>query len=111
MKTKVLKLAIIVCVLGSVMLSTLGCGSPYVGKNLPANKYQVGGGFESKIRPDVPGTAMLVDMDSRRILISEQLDAGEEFSYTGEQLSILLDQLDIESREVVPVLFFVPNER
>lgn len=75
---------------------------------LPSPRWQVGGGLEIEYTAPVDGIAYVVDQTSGRFLVTETIEAGEEFDFS------LLNDVDQGLYGITPasrvVLYFVPAD-
>jgi hypothetical protein len=77
------------------------------------DKYIVGGGFHIEYQAKEPGRAILVDVSSRRALMTESLEAGGLFESSIEPgdpaIAEFMSMLGIDLAEANLVLYFIPD--
>jgi len=109
-----MRFVVIGCTL-SMMLSLAGCSAlsssaseTFTKKGLPHQKYLIGGGFEVYYMPHIPGTAYWVDETTKRILVTETVEAEEhiEFEHDAE---VFEESYGIPVKEAKLSLYFIPN--
>ena len=109
-------------VAGTVALMLCGCqtrnggneSKPALGfDGVPSSEYLVGGGYVIRYRARVAGTMYLADENSRRLLSTVSLQAGEshhmEYDIENEKLAANLDALGIDPELASFKLYFVPS--
>jgi hypothetical protein len=121
MKIKKYMLAVLA---GCMALAGVGCRTltlPRMGPRtntlghdgIPEQEYLVGGGYKIIYRAHVDGVLYLADQNSRRLLATVSLQAGErhimEYDVHDERLAGNLDALGIDPKQAAFQLYFVPN--
>jgi hypothetical protein len=80
---KMIKKTFFVILIATMLIALIGCCYPRPSvmrsDGMPQDKYLVGGGFSMKYVAPVDGTVYVVDSVSRRMLVTESLEAGETF--------------------------------
>jgi hypothetical protein len=97
-------------------VALLGCaspgGGPYNSSGIPSKRYISGGGFLIEYTAKEPGTAVVVEQTTNKVLVTKTLGKGEEFEMdfdpTEEDLA---KALGIQPSEARLVLYFVPDQR
>ena len=113
--TKVLRLLTI----SSLILCLVGCSGivkrpVFDDDGLPSKCYLVGGGLSLDYSAPSPGTAYVVDMSSKKYIITKSVEAGENIELnidpTEEDVKTGLESLGIDASQLDIKLFFVPAE-
>ena len=96
-----------------VVLTMVGCGSGGVlnRDGLPSKKYLVGGGLMIEWKASESGTAYLVEETTKKILITQWVEKGEDvdFSPGGESQEEVEGLLGIKLADAKFSLFFIPG--
>jgi hypothetical protein len=107
---------------GIVVLAAItlpGCGSSMIGptddfnsNGLPKQKYLVGGGLDVEWVAPQAGTAYLVEQNTRKIVVTKSLEAGERFEFSpGSAEPKEAKQIfGVEMSKLKFMLYFVPAE-
>jgi len=98
-----------------LILNLAGCSSlssssnrEFTKKGIPQQKYLIGGGFEISYMPHIAGTAYWVDENTKRILVTETVEAEEAVIF-GQNNDVFEESYGIPIKDAKLSLYFIPN--
>jgi hypothetical protein len=101
---------VMAAVAAELLGSLAGCSPSHRRWAIPNAQYFVGGGWEIDYTTPVTGTVYLVEQNSRTLLLTKSLQAGEHLAYDAPAMESLVKRAGHPSGQPMPALYFVPNE-
>ena len=113
MKATLMMIGISALVLGGC--ATTGMSGAFDKDGLPKRQYYVGGGFSINYRaPGVPGTVYVVEVMSKKLIVTESLDIDKvfklDFDTSDEDVHMALKEMGIDPLNLKFELYFVPQQ-
>ena len=95
---------------GACFLAITGCYTPTFRPNgIPHDRFQLGGGMDVSFIAPEDGTIYYVELDKRKILLSDTISKGSTFNIKPNTAKRLIEEtLAIEPADTNLVLYFVP---
>jgi hypothetical protein len=115
-KMKATLMMITISALVLVGCATTGMSGAFDKDGLPKQQYYVGGGFSINYQaPGVPGTVYVVEVISRKLLVTESLDKDQVYSFNfdpvDDDVHTHLKTMGIDPLNLKFSLYFVPQQQ